>query len=368
MTHTIGIALPEQYETLFQKKALLTKDEFSEFTPPELQVFPSPPSHFRMRAEFKVWHEDGIAYYAMYKPGEYKKPFKIQEYSFGSTTINQLMTPLMAFVNKSEQLKRKLFQIEFLTSTTGDCLTTLIYHKPLDESWTTEAKTLEEKLNTKIIGRSRGQKLALSDDFITEQFTVNGKTFIYQQVETGFTQPNAAVCASMLNWASAVSQSIGGDLLELYCGNGNFTLALAENFNQVLATEVSKTSVASALYNIKLNENNNIDVLRMSSEEFTQAMEGVREFRRMKDIDLHSYQFSTIFVDPPRSGLDEKTEKLVTRFDNILYISCNPETLKQNLRHICQSHEIKEFAFFDQFPYTDHRECGVLLTRKTVTV
>ena len=45
----------------------------------------------------------------------------------------------------------------------------------------------------------------------------------------------------------------------------------------------------------------------MAAEEFTQAMNGVREFNRLQGIDLKSYQCETIFVDPPRSGLDSET-------------------------------------------------------------
>ena len=42
------------------------------------------------------------------------------------------------------------------------------------------------------------------------------------------------------------------DLLELYCGNGNFTVPLAANFRRVVATEVSKPSVAAAQHNMKV--------------------------------------------------------------------------------------------------------------------
>jgi tRNA (uracil-5-)-methyltransferase len=73
---------------------------------------------------------------------------------------------------------------------------------------------------------------------------------------------------------------------------------------------------------------------------------------------------NTVFVDPPRAGLDEHTEKMVAAFDSIIYISCNPETLAANLAHICQTHNISRFAMFDQFPYTHHMECGVFLERK----
>lgn len=56
----------------------------------------------------------------------------------------------------------------------------------------------------------------------------------------------------MLEWALDVTKGATGDLLELYCGNGNFSLALARNFDRVLATEIAKPSVAAAQYNIAL--------------------------------------------------------------------------------------------------------------------
>jgi tRNA (uracil-5-)-methyltransferase len=152
--------------------------------------------------------------------------------------------------------------------------------------------------------------------------------------------------------------------VELYCGNGNFTAVLAQHFDQVLATEISKVSVSSARANFSANHIENINVIRMSSEEFTQALNRERPFRRLADIDLDSYNFSTILVDPPRAGLDADTLKLISRFDNIVYISCNPQTLADNLKQICISHQIESAAVFDQFPWTAHLESGVLLKRK----
>jgi len=364
MTSPLGQASPEDYDRLFTEKINLTKGEMTEFSPPVLEAFASPAKNFRMRAEFKMWQEGGTAHYAMYKPGEYKKPIKIETFDIGSVTICELMPRLLEQINRSEELRVRLFQVEFLTTTAGEALITLIYHRPLDDAWQQQATLLQDILKCKIIGRSRKQKIVLSEDFVTEELEVNGKKYRYQQVETGFTQPNAAVCSSMLGWAQNASQHLGGDLLELYCGNGNFTLPLAANFDQVLATEVSKTSVNSALHNIAINHIDNVKIARMSSEEFTQAMNGEREFRRLKDIALDDYKFSTVFVDPPRAGLDHATTEMVAKFDNILYISCNPETLKDNLKHLSLSHAIKKFAFFDQFPYTHHRECGVLLSKK----
>lgn len=104
--------------------------------------------------------------------------------------------------------------------------------------------------------------------------------------------------------------------------------------------------------------------MRLSSEEFTQAIDKVRLFRRLADIDLDSYNFDTVLVDPPRAGLDKDACAIVARFPQILYISCNPEIQLENLELLSQTHRIKHFALFDQFPYTDHTETGLLLVRK----
>ena len=53
---------------------------------------------------------------------------------------------------------------------------------------------------------------------------------------------------------------------------------------------------------------------------------------------------------PARAGLDDATVKLVQDYDNILYISCNPETLQANMAVLGETHEIARFALFDQFP------------------
>lgn len=360
----INQVYPENYTQQLERKAQTMRILFNQFQLPPLEIFESPAINFRMRAEFKIWHESNQAHYAMYEPGAYKKPFIIDTFPIGSATIIGLMPKLLEAINDSESLARRLFQVEFLTTTQQQCVITLIYHCPLSDEWENEARLLADQLGCSIIGRSRKQKRIVGQDFVLETFKIGGREFTYQQVETGFTQPNAVVCEKMLNWAYESAQGLGGDLLELYCGNGNFTLPLACQFDKVLATEISKTSVNSALYNINKNAIDNISVLRMSSEEFVQAMDKVREFRRLRDIDLDSFHFSTIFVDPPRAGLDQQTLALVQRFDNIIYVSCNPETLRSNMDSLQQTHEIKRFALFDQFPYTDHIESGVLLQKK----
>lgn len=355
---------PEQYEHQLAQKVDRLRESFARFKLPEIEVFRSPDKHYRMRAEFKMWQEDGRANYAMYQPGEYKKPFIIDQFPVASQRINALMAPLRDAINANPILRLKLFQVEFLTTLSGEALVTLLYHKRLDEAWEAAAKPLQDELDIRLIGRSRKQKLVLDRDYVIERLQVGDREFQYQQVETGFTQPNARICEKMLSWAVGHTRDFGGDLLELYCGNGNFTLPLSQNFRQVLATELAKSSLASAEFNQKLNGVDNLTLVRMSSEDFAQALDKVRPFRRLQHIDLDSYKFSTIFVDPPRAGLDPHTTRITQRFDHIVYVSCNPDTLKHNLDSMTQTHRIEHFAVFDQFPYTHHLECGVILTRR----
>ena len=353
---------PLAYSEQLDEKIEALQTLFSGLPTPDLEIHRSQPSNYRMRAEFRIWHENGEVHFAMNQPGE-KRPYIIKNFPPGSVLINQLMGLILPTLNASTILSKRLFSIEFLTTLSGEAIITLIYHRKLDEQWQQEAEQLHADLGASIIGRSRKQKLVVGRDYVLEKLQVAGCTYHYQQVETGFTQPNAGVNEQMLGWALDCSTDFSGDLLELYCGNGNFTCVLAQRFQKVLATEVAKVSVRSAAYNLQANAIKNVSIVRMSSEEITEAINRVRPFRRLKEIDLDSYNFSSIFVDPPRSGLDPASEQLAARFDNILYISCNPQTLHSNLQGLCRTHSIKRFAAFDQFPYTQHLECGVWLQR-----
>jgi tRNA (uracil-5-)-methyltransferase len=294
-----------------------------------------------------------------------KNILPIDSCSIVSDKIASVMPLLIEEASKEELLHMKFFSVEFLGSLSGDLLITMIYHKKLDESWKQKAKQLSEKLNVKIMGRARKQKIILSEDKIDETLTINQDNFYFQYKEGGFTQPNQKVNEQMIEWVLDNIEA-KNDLCELYCGGGNFTIPLSKHFDKALATEISKTSINSAKINCELNNIDNIKFIRLAAEEFVEARNSIREFRRLQqeNVVLDDYNFSTIFVDPPRSGLDDTTRELVKEFEQIIYISCNPDTLKRDLESIIKTHEIKKFAFFDQFAYSEHIESGVILCKR----
>ncbi|VEI58897.1 tRNA (uracil-5-)-methyltransferase [Pasteurella multocida] len=358
----------EQYDSLLAEKQQKLTALLAPFNPPSIEVFSSPVQNYRMRAEFRIWHNQGDFYHIMFDQ-QTRQRYRVDSFPIASELINQMMTALLPLLKTERALHHKLFQIDYLSTLSNKIIVSLLYHKTLDEQWEEAAKQLklaleQQGFDVQIIGRASKQKICLDNEFVDEVLTVHSKPYVYRQVENSFTQPNAMVNQKMLEWAIDCTKGSQGDLLELYCGNGNFSIALAQNFRKVLATEIAKPSVAAAQFNIAENGVDNLQIIRMSAEEFTQAINGVREFNRLKGIDLKAYECNTIFVDPPRAGLDEETVKLVQGYDRILYISCNPHTLCDNLQTLSQTHYIEKAALFDQFPYTDHMETGVWLIRK----
>jgi tRNA (uracil-5-)-methyltransferase len=355
----------KNYEEQLAFKIQREKERFEAFTTQEFDIIKSQSAHFRNRAEFRFWknfdeNDDPTLSYAM--TSFEKNTVEIKDCSIVSLSISELMPQLLAKIQADETLFFKIYACEFLCASTEDMLVTLIYHKKLDETWEQKAKAIEQELNIKIIGRSRKQKVVLSEDFIHESLDIQNQTFHFQYKEGGFTQPNTKVNIQMIEWVLN-NMKASDDLCELYCGGGNFTIPLSKHFNKVLATEISKTSINSAKTNCTLNDINNIDFIRMSAEEFVEALEEKRTFQRLKDIDLKTYNFSSIFVDPPRAGLDDTTRNLVKNYDQIIYISCNPETLHRDLKELTNTHQLLKFALFDQFAYTNHIECGVILNK-----
>ncbi|MBJ3815241.1 tRNA (uridine(54)-C5)-methyltransferase TrmA [Shimwellia pseudoproteus] len=357
-----------QYDEQLAEKVQRLQTMMAPFSAPAPEVFRSPVRHYRMRAEFRIWHDDDDLYHIMFDQ-QTKQRIRVDSFPAASELVNTLMPAMLNGIRPNQVLRHKLFQLDYLTTLSGQAVVTLIYHRQLDDEWREQATALRDTLRARgfdvqFIGRATKTKIELDRDYVDECLPVAGKQMIYRQVENSFTQPNAQVNIHMLEWALDATRGSRGDLLELYCGNGNFSLALARNFNQVLATEIAKPSVAAAQFNIAANQIDNVQIIRMSAEEFTQAMHGVRDFNRLQGIDLKSYQCETIFVDPPRSGLDAETLKMVQGYPRILYISCNPQTLCENLETLSQTHRVERLALFDQFPYTHHMESGVLLVRK----
>lgn len=162
------------------------------------------------------------------------------------------MRPLMDYLNRNSDLSCGLQAVHFLSSTLGEVIISLIYSQDIDSvqrSWLNSATVLHDyllvyiselkhessvtKLN--IIGRSKKKKFVVGCNYVMEQLVLplDGRTLLYKQVDDGFSNPNARVNMKALDWICySVKEEIlkhdqVQDLLEMYCGNGNHTVALS---------------------------------------------------------------------------------------------------------------------------------------------
>lgn len=345
----------------FEEKIENIKELFKDFWT-IFECFPSPTKNYRVRAEFGIFHHSENIDYAMFEQKS-KRKIIVKNPEFCDKKICTLMPLLLQKLNANLNLKQKLFGVEFL-ATKSDFSTTLLYHKDITLIQE-DLEKLSRELDLNLIARSKGKKQVFGKENLRQSLNIHGKDFFYELNNDCFVQPNTFINEKIIEWIlKLLEKQERKALLELYCGYGNFTLPLSKYFEKVLATELSKTNIHFALKNCELNQSSNITFVRMSSEDLSKAFKKEREFYRLKNTDLDSFDFSHVLVDPPRSGLDRSVIKLIENYDNIFYVSCNPLSLKEDLKILTQTHKIMHFALFDQFVKTPHLECGVMLKKE----
>jgi len=170
-----------------------------------------------------------------------------------------------------------------------------------------------------------------------------------------FYQINSLQTEVLYNKAIEYAGLTGKEVVyDLYSGIGTISLFASRYSAKVIGIEIVKDAVKDAIENAKLNKIENVKFLSGKVENVLPEM-----IQKEKRADV-------IFVDPPRSGLDKKTIEtlLEVKAKKILYISCNPETLGENLKELRKYYEVKEIQPVDMFPMTGHVECITLLNLK----
>ena len=323
----------------------------SNFTEIKPEIYLSSATGYRARAEFGFNKNS----YTMVVD---EQKIYMDKSSIPHPCIQKLMPNLLSKINNSELMQKKLFQINFRSSGIK-VLATLIYHTSLQEEWIQSAKAIQDSIeNLSIIGRSKKQKVLIGAEDLEVLSSYDNSNFKILQNDLVFFQPNFYLYSLMISFISKQLDE-PMDLLELYCGCGGFTLPLASIFEKVFATENNKHSIELLKKSIKLNNLLNIETARLSDNETASALANERPFRRLKNIDIQSYKFSHILVDPPRAGLSAETINLSRQFKNIIYISCNPETFLRDIVKLDRT--INSIGIFDQFANTKHLEVIAIL-------
>ncbi|MFW6449494.1 MAG: 23S rRNA (uracil(1939)-C(5))-methyltransferase RlmD [Nanoarchaeota archaeon] len=161
-----------------------------------------------------------------------------------------------------------------------------------------------------------------------------------------FFQPNPVVAKEMIQ---KIRNDTEGRVLDLYCGVGAISLYCADSASDVVGVESVPESVRCAKDNAKLNK---IDA--------NFVCEDVSKYLNMP------IGVDTIIADPPRRGLGRKVCRKILwkKPARIILISCNPLSLKKDLKFLEKKYNIRLLEAYDMFPYTKHIECLCVLERK----
>jgi len=313
----------------------------------------SPSYGYRSRCEFGYKNN----FYTMYSPsGEI---VYLNTFAIARPFIQALMPKLLNQINKSNILKTKLFQINFRSNRKNRVLVSLIYHKLLDDKIKGLADKIANILDISINLRSKNNLYSTHCDLLEDDIE-NLETILYQ-TDQSFYQPNYFHMPEMVTKAMSFIKD-PKDLLELYCGSGTFSLPMRKLFNKIFATENNRQSIRCLNKSIDEQNIKNIFHARLSAEEVSELFAG-RVFKRMNGINISDFNFSHVLVDPPRAGLDKDVISLISKFKNIIYISCNYETYERDVKNL-KGFTIKNIEIFDQFPNTKHLEIVSLLSRE----
>lgn len=139
----------------------------------------------------------------------------------------------------------------------------------------------------------------------------------------------------------------GNKLLDLYCGTGTIGIYLKENFKEVTGIEVNREAILNANINKSLNNLSNINFI-------------------CGDASIaKNNNYNVIVVDPPRSGLSNKVISFLNKSDvkTIVYVSCNPKTLKRDL-NLLNKYNVLKLECINMFNKTKHVECICKLEKK----
>lgn len=140
------------------------------------------------------------------------------------------------------------------------------------------------------------------------------------------------------------------EVFDLYCGTGTIGNILARHAKHVMGIEIIEEAALIAQENAKLNDNQNTTFIPGDVKDVLANL--------TKAPDL-------IVLDPPRSGIHPKALEYALAFgaQEIIYVSCNPKTLAQDLIKMQDSMSFKKLILLDNYPNTNHVEAIVLMSR-----
>lgn len=198
-----------------------------------------------------------------------------------------------------------------------------------------------------VVEKSISKYLEENADFFNEpvDFTYQVGAFTLHYDNKTFIQSNLEQNEEL---ARIVQENVTGKtVFDLYAGIGNFGIPVSKSVETVYCVEHARGSLKSLEKNIASNSASNVKPVNQDVNAFLLETENSAD---------------TIILDPPRTGCEAALIKN-SKAERIIYVSCNPLTLKDDLKTICLKYQIEKIYLVDMFPHTEHIESVTVLSR-----
>ena len=179
---------------------------------------------------------------------------------------------------------------------------------------------------------------------------------IFRISSKSFYQVNTAQTEKLYTKAIELAGLTGKErVIDAYCGIGTIGLIASDKAKEVISVELNPDAVKDAIVNAKRNGIKNVHFYQNDAGVF---------MRQMAD---EGESADVVFMDPPRSGSDEKFLSSVVTLNpkRVVYVSCDPTTLARDLKYLTKhGYSAVTAVPVDMFPATEHVETVVLLSHK----
>ncbi len=324
--HLQGLSYQNQLSYKQEKVInILKKYAKLEVNPP---ITPSPPYHYRNKITLQVQNSQ----IGLYEHNS-KKLVPVEQCLLISPKMNALLSQIQKNINLKE-----VTQIIIRETSTNQIMIQLI------------GQALPEQV--KKVLSDQVTSLYINDKHIMGQPQIEEKLGPYHFLISpySFFQVNPTQTINLYNQVKTYLGPNNNHVLDLYCGTGTIGIYVSQYCKKITGIEINPSAVKDAQENIKNNNLKNIKI----------------KLGNVASILKNNEKYDAIIVDPPRSGLDKQTRKILLQLKSpkIIYISCNPITLARDINQLKEDYDLKDISLFDMFPNTYHVECICVLNRR----
>lgn len=371
---TLGIPYREYLE-IKQKDAEkkfngLVVESFSEIVPSDSIEY------YRNKMEFVVGYNNGEVVIGLREKGKFYKIVDLEECKIFYPGIKNIFEVLKNWIKEHKIQPYNLFthkgEIRYVackhSKTHNEIMLNIVItgskyqfeyiQRKIFEKLISQLSEIKEIVSAYVSINNKLSDNAYSDEI----FRIYGKDFIVEDINDikykifplTFFQTNTLCCKKLYG---IVKEKFGGDnVIDVYCGCGGISLQLASKAQKVIGVDLLKENIVSASENALLNKITNTEFVCDNAENFLVKLSKSK----------FATELSTIVIDPPRAGITKRVRNalLESGVENIIYVSCNIETLVEDLKIFTKFYKIKEVIPVDMFPFTKHLELITVLKHK----